>query len=94
MQTTGHPNATASAVTTALAYVLLRVNDHYSWLGLSQQSALLIAGGAITAVLFIGRRGILPMLSSILHGSAKAVVGPAEPPPAPVPAAPPVPPVV
>jgi hypothetical protein len=89
MQTQGHPNATAALVTTGLAYILQRIDMHYHWVALSSQSWLLAAGALIGAVLFIGRKGILPTLSAILHGSVKATVGPASPP-APPPPAPPV----
>ena len=85
MQTQGHPNATAAGITTAIAYVLLKIDHHYHWLGLSSESALAIAGALIVGVLFVGRKGLLPTLSSILHGSVKATVGPPDPPPPPPP---------
>ncbi len=83
MPTQGHPNATAALVTTALAYTMQRIDMHYHWVSLSSQSWLLAAGALIGAVLFVGRKGLLPTLSAVLHGSVKATVGPPEPPPPP-----------
>lgn len=73
---TGHPNAIASLVTTGLAYAIYRITSHYSWLHVSSANALLIAGGIITGVLFIGKRGIRPTLSAVWHGADSAVSGP------------------
>jgi hypothetical protein len=85
MPTQGHPNATASLFTTGLAYAVYRVSLHYEWLRMSSATSLLVAGAIITAVLYIGRRGVWPMLKSIWTGAAQTVAGektvqPQEPP--------------
>lgn len=70
-----HPNATASLWTTGLAAIILQVAHHYDWFNLSAETSLLAAGGIITAVLFVGRRGIWPTLTALWRGSQTAVVG-------------------
>ena len=51
----GHPNSFAAALTTGIAWVLYRLSLHYDWMKMSSTTALLVAGGIVTAVLFIGR---------------------------------------
>lgn len=76
---TNHPNATASFVTTGLAAILLHFTHQYHWVNLSAEDALITAGSLITAVLFIGKRGIRPTLSGIWNGAAKTLTGPDAP---------------
>lgn len=73
---TSHPNSTAAFITTGIAAVLLHFTHQYKWVNLSAEDALLVAGGLITAVLFVGKRGIRPTLSAIWKGAAKQVDGP------------------
>lgn len=73
---TSHPNATASFVTTGLAAVLLHFAHQYHWVNLSGEDALIIAGGLITAVLFVGKRGIRPTLQAIWKGAQTVEAGP------------------
>lgn len=75
-----HPNATASFITTGLAAVLLHFTHQYHWVNLSAEDALIVAGGLITTVLFVGKRGIRPTLSAIWNGAAKAVSNAPTPP--------------
>lgn len=82
MPTQGHPNATASLFTTGLAYALYRISLHYEWLKMSSATSLLAAGGIITAVLYVGKRGVWPMLLSIWKGASQTVAGTPSPPPA------------
>lgn len=85
-----HPNAFAAAVTAGLAWVIYRVSLHYDWLHMSSQTALVVAGAAITAVLFVGRplrkvgssigaNGIGPSLRRIWSGPPKPAVPASEP---------------
>ena len=80
--TQGHPNAIASLITTGLAYALYRIASHYDWLKMSSATSLLIAGGIISSVLFIGRRGLKATIVSVWRGSEKQVgiTPPSEPP--------------
>ena len=71
-----HPNATASFVTTTIAGALLHVANHYHWVSFSATDSLAAAGAAVTAVLFIGRRGIGPTLAGLWRGVATGVSGP------------------
>lgn len=82
-----HPNATASLITTGLAYLIYRITSHYDWLSISPSNTLLIAGAIITGVLYVGRRGLWPTLKAVWFGAQKAATGqpdsapPVEPPP-------------
>lgn len=75
MPSQGHPNATASLFTTGLAYAVYRISLHYDWLHMSSQTSLLVAGAIITGVLYVGRRGVWPMLKSVWTGAAQTVAG-------------------
>jgi hypothetical protein len=75
----GHPNATATGLTTLAATGLVWLLDHYAHAHLTIYDGSLIAGGAATCVLWIGRRGLKGALSDLWHG----VTGPAKPPPGP-----------
>jgi uncharacterized protein (DUF697 family) len=93
-----HPNAFAAAITAGLAALILKVAKHYGYAHLTNEQALGIAGGAIVAVLFIGRRvvdvGLKGVLQGIWNGARKVTVGPkptttvAQPVPPPAPPSP------
>lgn len=75
-----HPNASASAATTALAALALYVAHRLGWNGLSSEDALLGAGVLISLVLFVGRKGLKATLKAVWNGSPKkAQPEPAEP---------------
>jgi hypothetical protein len=77
-----HPNAFAAALTTAISAGLLALAHRITYLHLTSVEAMAVSGAITTAVLFIGRRGIGPTLSSIWHGTKQGTIGP---PPSPGP---------
>ena len=76
-----HPNASAAGATTALAALALYVAHRLGWNGLSSQDAVIAAGALVTAVLFVGRRGLKNTIVAVWKGSQKPE------PPAPTPPA-------
>jgi hypothetical protein len=77
-----HPNATAAGLSTLAATGLVWLLNHYASTHLTTYDAGLIAGGAATFVLWIGRRGLLGAFSDVLHGFGGQ---PKPPPPPPTP---------
>ncbi len=81
-----HPNTFAAVITTLVAAGILRVAHHYGYAHMTTEESLACAGGAISAVLFVGRRGIKAivvdglkgLLVKLWNGSPKP-----EPPPSP-----------
>lgn len=67
----GHPNASVAAVTGSLATLLVwginRAGGH-----VNQAEAMGIATGAVSAVLFVGRRGLKATIASVWNGSPAA----------------------
>lgn len=70
-----HPNAFATAITTAIAAGLLALAHRIGYVHLTGVQAIAVAGGVISAVLFIGKRGLRPVLSQIWNGTQKAISG-------------------
>lgn len=64
----GHPNATRAGLVVVLVDILDRINNHYSWLHLSNSDTLLVGGAIVTSVLYVGKRGLIPSLRELLMG--------------------------
>lgn len=63
-----HPNATLAGLVVVLVDVLDRINNHYSWLHLSQDDTLAVGGAIVVFVLYIGKRGLVPALKALVWG--------------------------
>ncbi len=74
-----HPNATASLITGLLAAGVIKIADWLGYDGLTDEQALVIGGGAITVVLFLGKRiwteGVRGLALSIWRGAKAVAVG-------------------
>lgn len=71
-----NPNAFAAALTNALVWLLDLALKHWHVIDLSPTQILVIAGGATTVVLWVGRVGILGAIHRILHGAQAVMHGP------------------
>ena len=81
-----HPNASVAGATTGLAALALYIAHRAGWNGLTSQDAVIASGALISAVLFVGRRGLKATLAGVWSGSASpkaAAADPAAPPTAP-----------
>jgi hypothetical protein len=80
-----HPNTVAAVVTTAVGAGILHLAHRYGYARLTNEQALLVAGGAISGVLFVGRRGLKAILvegvRGLLVGIWKGSAKPAPEPP-------------
>ena len=77
-----HPNAVAAFITTSIAAGLDHLATRYHWVSFSAEDALTIAGGAVTVVLFVGQRGLIPTVQDIMGWVRHGVAGAATPSPA------------
>lgn len=75
-----HPNAFTAAVTTAIATGALWLAHRLGYANLTTAQAVVAAGALISAVLFVGKRGVRPLLTQIWDGAKKTAVGPPSPP--------------
>lgn len=75
-----NPNAFAAALTNALIWLLDLALKHWHVIDLSPTQILVIAGGATTVVLWVGRVGILGAIHRILHGAQAVMHGPGSSP--------------
>ena len=64
-----HPNTNAAGLASGAAVLLIYVLHRYFTVDLSIYYAGLIVGGAATAVLFVGKRGIKGAAQGLWHGT-------------------------
>lgn len=74
-----HPNSFAAAVTTLLALLVVWIAQRLGYAHMTVEQSLALAGGAITAVLFLGRRiwtvGLKGIARALWNGTTAVVAG-------------------